>query len=504
MSQSRTNTIASNTLFLYLRSFVTMIIGVYASRVLLSTLGVDNYGVYNLVGGIVAMFASLKTVFATAIQRFLNFEKGTGDVAKVQNVFDMGILVQFGLAIVFFVVVEVVGLWFITNKLNIPKHALSDAYFVFHISVVTAVLAILTAPFDACVIANEKMKVFAWLSMLNSCLKLAIVFALPIIGGLYLRVYASLLFLVTVFDISFNIWYCRRFPECRFHFIWDKGLFKNIATFSGWTFLGNAAFSAVNEGINFMLNIFGGVAYNASRAIAYQIKGAISILSANITVASRPYIVQQSAVNSKQQTYSQICKLSRLVFFVMALTVFPFMVFADTILKVWLVEPPIMSTIFVQLVLAHLLIRSLHEPIDTLFKSFGNIKYYQIFDSVTLALSLPFSYIALKAGVPIYSVFIVVAVVEAITLSTLLMVIKMQYGLSIRYYLKNVVSFCLKTTILLIPIGLTFYIFQPDNTYLIGVCLIAFCLIELGVSFLFLLSKEEKSLMLTVLKLKKK
>lgn len=500
MNQSRTNIIASNTLFLYLRSFVTMIIGVYTSRVLLSTLGVDDYGVYNLVGGIVTMFASLKTIFASAIQRFLNYEKGTGITERVQMVFNTGLIVQFILAFVFCIVVEVIGMWFIANKLNIPEKSISDAYFVFHLSVATAVLAILTAPFDATIIANEKMKVFAWLSMINSILKLIIVFSLPIIGGDYLRVYALLLLLVTVFDITFNIWYTRRFPECKIRFRLDKTMFKNIASFSGWVFLGNSAFSAVNEGINFMLNIFGGVAYNASRAIAYQLKSAISTLSANIIVASRPYIVQQSAINDKQHTYLQICKLSRLVFMVMALTVFPFIIFADTILRVWLVEPPIMSTLFVQLVLIHLLVRSLHEPIDTLFKSFGEIKYYQIFDSLTLALTLPISYAVLKMGAPIYSVFIVIIIVEVITLSILLVLIKKQFRLSMQYYLRNVFSLCLQATILFSIIGLVFYLFMPDNIYFRLVFFLLFCLIEIIAAYILLLDNSERQLVVSVLK----
>ncbi len=505
MSQTRSKTIVNNTILLYIRSFVTMFIGIFTSRVLLSILGVEDYGTYNLVGGIVAMFASLKVVFASAIQRFLNYEKGTGVIENVQKVFNLGLIVQSTLALLFFIVVEIIGLWFINNKLNIPEHSISDAYFIFHFSTLTAVLAIMTSPFDATIIANEKMSVFAWLTMVNSALKLGIVYLLPILGYTYLRSYSVLLFVVTIADITFNIWYCRRFPECKFSFIWDKILFKKIAAFSGWNFMGNTAYSFVNEGINLLLNIFGGVAYNASRAIAYQVKGALSILSSNITVASRPFIVQQSVTNDKKYTYNQICRLSRLVFIVVALTVFPFIVYTDYVLNLWLIEPPIMSAVFVRISLLHLLIRSLHEPIDTLFKTFGQIGRYQIFDSLTLALSLPLSYIVLSYGMPKFSVFIVITVVEIITLITLLILIKKQFKLSICFYLRNVVLNCIKTIISFCILGYIFYrFFQPHNLFQFVCCFCILGIIELVYAYFCLLEKEDKFLILNILKKRKK
>lgn len=497
---SHTRTIANNTLFLYIRTFITMAIGIYTSRILIKTLGVDNYGVYNLVGGLVAMFASLKAGFASAIQRFLNYEKGLGINANVQIIFNLGLWVQIIIAVIFLVVVEPIGLYFLNFKLNIPDNSIGDAFFVFHVSIITAMISVIMVPFDASIIANEKIKIYASVSMISSILRLGIVLCLPLFRFSYLRSYSILLLFVSIFELSFNAYYCQRFPECKLRFIWDGKYFKQIAFYSGWSFLGNSVYSAVNEGINIMINIFAGVTFNASRAIAYQIKSAVNVLGANLTVASRPYIVQQSATNEKIYTYKQICKLSKFVFLIMFMTVCPFWVYTDYILKIWLVNPPVMSTIFVQCVLIHLVIRSLHEPIDTMFKSFGNISKYQIFDSLSLVLALPLSYITLKIGAPIYTVFLVMAIDEGFTLCVLLVVIKKQFELPISYYFKCVVFFCIKVIMIITPLILLFMkLLQPENFLEFIMFITIFCILELGATYFFILGPEERNLIRKVM-----
>lgn len=449
MAQSRSGAVINNTFFLYIRSFLTMIIGIYTSRVLLAALGVDDYGIYNLVAGIVAMFSSLKGVFASSIQRFLNYAKGQNNTDEENKIFNLSLIIHFGLAIIFGILVECVGIWFIYEKLNIPIDSVGNALFVFHFAVLTTVMTIACVPFDAVVIANEKFKYFAWLTLTDAVLKLLIVYLLAILPYHQLKSYAVLLFLIGFFNVSVNVIFCRRFKECKLHLSWDSNLFKKLASFSAWNFFGNTAFSLVNEGLNMILNIFGGVAINAGRGIAYQVKSAVQTLCNNIFVAVQPVIVQQAAQKEREVIFSNICQLSRLNFFISAITVLPIFIFSEYILNIWLGEIPPMSEVFVKLLMLYITIRSLHSPIDLLFKAYGDIKRYQIVDSATLVLSIPISYFALKIGAPLYFVFIAMCLVEVVNLSSIVLCAQKKLGFSSLSYFKQVGVPCL--------LGITIY-----------------------------------------------
>lgn len=438
MLQTRSGTIIHNTLFLYIRSFLTMVIGIYTSRVLLASLGVDDYGIYNLVAGIVAMFASLKGVFASSIQRFLNFAKGLKDIEQENKIFNLSLLIHFGLAIVFGVLVECVGIWLIRVKLNIPSESINIALFVFQCAVVTTVITIACIPFDAVVIANEKFKYFAWLTLIDSVLKLLIVYLLALFPYPHLCTYAVLLIVISVFNVSVNICYCRRFNECKTNLIWDYTLFKKLASFSAWNFFGNTAFSLVNEGLNVILNVFGGVAINAGRGIAYQIKSAVQTLCNNMFVAVQPAVVQAAAQKNKEEIFFYIIRISKLNFSVSIITVVPIFVFSEYILKIWLGTIPPMSAPFVKLLMVYVAIRSLHSPMDLLFKAYGEIKIYQIVDSLTLVLSIPLSYFFLKVGAPLYCVFVAMCIVEVINLSSIIICAKKMLGFDVVMYFKGV------------------------------------------------------------------
>lgn len=500
MSQSRANTVISNTFFLYVRSFLTMVIGIYTSRVLLASLGVGDYGIYNLVAGIVAMFASLKGVFASSIQRFLNYAKGQNDHEQENKIFNLSILVHIGLAIVFGLLVEIVGMWFILEKLNIPSDSVRIAIFVFHCAVATTVLAIASTPFDAVVIANEKFKYFAWLTLTDATLKLMIVYLLAVFPYPRLCSYAVLLLIIGVFNVLVNIIYCRRFRECKIHFIWDVKLFKNLASFSAWNFFGNTAFSLVNEGLNMILNIFGGVAVNAGRGIAYQVKGAVQTLCNNIFVAVQPVIVQQAAQKEKKEIFSNIFMLSRLNFFVSAITVVPIFVFADYILNIWLKQIPPMSVPFVRLLMMYIAIRALHSPMDLLFKAYGKIRKYQIIDSATLVLSIPLSFFSLKLGCPLYYVFIIMGVVEIINLSAIVFCAKRELGFDAVTYFKKVALPCGAGFIILFLSAHIFNILFSVDSF---VCFILYLLVIVCFSILvsvMLLGKENQTLLLSFIK----
>lgn len=500
MSQSRTGTVINNTFFLYLRSFLTMIIGIYTSRVLLAALGVDDYGIYNLVAGIVAMFASLKGVFASSIQRFLNFAKGQKNTDEENKIFNLSLIIHLGLAIIFGVLVECVGIWFIYEKLNIPIDSVDNALFVFHFAVLTTVMTIACVPFDAVVIANEKFRYFAWLTLTDAVFKLLIVYLLFVLPYQQLRSYAVLLFLIGVFNVSVNVVFCRRFKECKLHLSWDTNLFKKLASFSAWNFFGNTAFSLVNEGLNMILNIFGGVAINAGRGIAYQVKSAVQTLCNNIFVAVQPVIVQQAAQKEKEVIFSNICQLSRLNFFISTITVIPIFIFAEYILNIWLGEVPPMSVAFVKLLMLYISIRSLHSPVDLLFKAYGDIKQYQIVDSITLVLSIPISYFALKFGAPLYFVFVAMSFVEVVNLSSIVLCANKKLGFSGLLYLKEVGIPCLLGIFVYFSAAYVFNSLIQVNSFLEFIIYsVAVVLLALMIAIV-LLDKKDRTLVITFVK----
>ena len=485
--------IAKNTAMLYIRTFVILAITLYTSRLLLANLGVTDFGLYNLVAGVVGLFSSLKGVFASSVQRFLNYEKGLGNADGVHRVFCISVIVHILIAIVFALIVEAFGIWFINHKLNIPEGSVDTALFVFHCSITTACITILSTPYDAAIIANEKMNAFAWISILDAVLKLIVIFLITVLPFENIRSYAVLLVCITLLIRGINVLYCRRFPECCFVFLWDKSLFKNLTSFAGWNFFGNTAYALVNEGLNMMLNIYGGVVANAARGIAYQVRAAVGQLSGNLLVASQPYIIQQAAGGNREETFRNINEVSRILFFIMAITVLPLIVYCEQILELWLTTPPPYAVTFTRLILFYSVIRTLHGPIDLLFKAVGKIRKYQIVDSCSLLLSLPVSYGLLKMGYPVYMVFVAMSGVEIVTLFSIVGMAYFEVGFTICSYLKEVIVSAILTEVLLFFLGIIFYIFLQTDI-LIGLIgyMVALVFISLVIIYICILTLDEK------------
>lgn len=293
MGTLHTKRIAFNTLFLYVRMLILMFVAFYTSRVLLKELGINDFGLYGIVGGIVAIFSSLRGLFATATQRFLNFEMGKNDTNGLNTIFNISLIINITICIVFFICAEIIGLWFLENKLIIALERMDAAKWAFHFSVLASMISILTIPFDALIIAHEKMSFYAYVSILDACLKLGVIFILPYFAIDKLKLYAALIVAVSLVIRFISSVYCKRkFPECKYRICWDKKAFKEMGVFAGWNFAGNLAFALVNEGLNILLNLFGGVIANAARSIAYQVKNAITTMLSNIMIAIDPQATQ--------------------------------------------------------------------------------------------------------------------------------------------------------------------------------------------------------------------
>ena len=499
-NSSSSSRIAKNTFFLYLRSFVIMVITIYTSRVVLKVLGVEDYGIYNLVGGVVALFSSLKGVFSSAIQRYINYTRGLGDEEGVKHVFSLSIIIQAILALLFFGLVEGFGLWFIPHKLVIPNGMMDTALFVFHCSLITSVISVMAVPFDALVIANEKMNYYAYISITEAVLKLAIVFSLPILPFDQLKSYAVLIMAVHIFIVIINMIYCRRFPECRIEKYWNKDLFKQLASFSGWNFLGNIVYTLIQEGTNIILNLFAGVVANAARGIAAQVRSALEMLSVNIYTASKPFVMQQAATVENKTLFNYIYMLSRVGFYVMLITTIPIIVYAEQILGIWLVEIPDYTVSFVRVIMLFVLVRSLHSPIVMLFFAVGQLKRFQITECIVGVLGLPLIYLFLYLGLPLYSAFIAMIIIELVNITAIVLVAQKEMGFMLADYLKKVVFRCLVAFVVVAVVAFTFYYFTHEaNKFVAVVWLILLAFSELAVIYLIVFQDEEKELIKNLL-----
>lgn len=493
---SHSAVIAKNTLFLYVRTLAIMIIAIYTSRVLLDKLGVEEFGIYNLVGGVVALFASLRGIFAQSVQRFLNYERGKGNEEKVRDIFNISLLLHVILGVLFSVIVLAFGVWYIPRYLVFPEGMLPTAMFVFYCSIAATFFTIISIPYDSAIIANEKFDFYAIVSIIDTLARLGIIYLITCFGADRLGTYAVLILIVTVFFRLVNILYALKFSECKPKKVWDRQIFKELASFSGWNFLGNTAFSLTNEGINFVINIFGGVTANAARGLAYHVKSAVIQLSSNIVIASRPHVTESSASEDKQTIFGYIIRVSRLMYIAVALTVLPLIVYTDQILNLWLVEVPEFTAVFVQLVLIQMLIRAPQASIDLLFSSYGKMKNYQIVQSISLFLSLPLAYVLLNIGLPIYWAFISMCIVEAITLAAIVVCADKELGFGLGYFMNKFLWKALVSLSQLIVIGLLFYIFiKPTSFYILLLSLVSLVIISCLDVYFFYFDKEEKMLL---------
>ncbi len=381
MSQNdirNTKNIAKNTIFLYIRSIVVMAVGIYTSRVVLQTLGVEDYGVYNVIGGFVAMFSILSASLVNASQRFISFEMGKAE-PQMNRIFCGTVSIHLLLALIVFVAFETFGIWFLNTQLNIAPERMPAANWVFQCSVLTFCINLISVPYNACIISHERMNVFAYISIYEAFAKLGIVYLLWVTGFDKLIFYAILMLAVSIsLRLIYGIYCKMHFEECHFHFIIDKPLFKEMLGFIGWNFFGSTAGILSTQGINILINIFFGVALNAARGLADQVNNAINTFVNNFMTALNPQITKSYAAGDYDYMKSLMvtgAKYAAILYWLIALT---FFMEADEILGIWLVEVPEYAPIFLRLTIIYSIFKSLAIPIYTGMLATGNIKNYQI------------------------------------------------------------------------------------------------------------------------------
>lgn len=396
--------IAKNTLMLYFRMFITTIVGLYTSRVVLNTLGVTDFGIYHVVGGIVSMMTFLNSAMVAASQRFLSFELGREDNERLSRVFCTSINIHATICIVAFVFAETVGLWFVNAKLVIPDDRMVAANWVYQASILTFVINVMSVPYNSAIVAHEKMSAFAYISILDVTLKLLIVYLLLVIPYDKLIIYSILMVLVTMFiRLCYTIYCKRHFKECVYHLVFDKPLFREMFSFAGWSVIGNLGFSFKNQLSNIILNLFFGPTVNAARSVAIQVSSHIKTFAHSFTMALNPQITKQYAAGNIDASRELVYAGSRYTFFLLALISIPVIININYILKLWLGIVPEYTAQFVIFTIITSLLYTLSECVTKAIQATGRIKWFQIGISIIMLSELPMAWVLLEMGFPPYA-----------------------------------------------------------------------------------------------------
>lgn len=440
ISASSSKRLAKNTLILYLRTIVVMVISLFSSRIILQSLGINDYGTYNVIGGFVEMFSMLGGTLITATQRFINVELGKKENGDPNKVFCTAMGIHIGLAVIIFIASETFGLWFLNYKMNIPNGRMFAANVVFQCSILTFLLNIICMPYNAIIIAYERMKTFAYISLYDVILKLLIGYALFLFLYDRLIIYAVLLLVLAISERSIYSIYCRKnFPEeSKFHFIRNKQAYIRQTSFAGYTFLGSFAAILSNHGVNIVLNLFCGVAVNAARAISMQVLRAVSKFVSDFTVALNPQIVKTYAAGELGKSIELVYRGAKFSYYLMFIFSVPIIFLTPKILELWLGHYPNHSIIFVRLTLIYGLITVLSKTLTTEILATGKIRANAFIIGGLRVLILPFSYLVLLMGCDAYMVYYVMIVIDSISIFTRLFILKDVTGVKMMGYVKNV------------------------------------------------------------------
>ena len=482
---------------LAVRQVIVMAIALYVSRLTLQVLGVDDFGIYNVVCGFVTMFTFLNGAFTTGIQRFYNYEFGKNGKEGANRVFVDAVWVQVSLAVIIVILLESVGLWYMYEKMVVPDDRFTAAMWVFQISIVSTVVMMLQVPYNAAIIAHEKMDFFAFLSILNQVLKLIIVIALQYMSGDKLILYGLLFLGVTIIDLLLNLVYAHsKFEEVNFKSKIDKALLKQMFSFSGWNIFGKFSYVMREQGLNMVLNLFFGPAVNAARGLAFQVTGALNGFVSNVNVAVKPQLTQSFAKGDLHRTFSLFYSVSKLGYFILFTLALPICLEIDFILNLWLGngKVPEYTNIFILLVIMMTLIGTLSSQISFVVHATGEMKKYQLVTGLVELFMVPLAYIILKMGAEPASVFVVAIVINAINLVISLIILKSLVNLSLRYYVTNVVIPLLSFSLVSMLFPITIWYIIPCGWIRLFVVLLVSTISALFSFYLIGLGKQEKDM----------
>ena len=497
---SNTTRIVKNTLALYFRQILIMLVSLYTVRVVLNVLGAEDYGIYNVVAGVVVLFSFVNNAMATGVQRFLNFYLGKNDEEKTQEIYSVSLVIHGIICLVFIFLAETVGLWFVNAKLNVPLERKTASFWCYQAAVVTTLANIMRVPYNAVIIAYEKMSFFAGLSIVESVLKLLVVFLLKISPLDKLVCYSFLLTAVSFVILFVYKIYCNKnFTIAHFRKNKDKGLGKELVSFSGWSLFGAVANVANSQGTNIVLNIFTNVTVNAAMGIANQVNTAVYSFVSNFQTAFNPQLVKSYAAGERKEFSALIFRASKFSFLLLWMIVLPLSLNLETVLSVWLKNVPEYAVGFVQLILIYSLVDAMNGPLWMAVQAIGKIKSYQIIVSILIFLNLPVSIVAFILGANPYSILQIRIALGIVITVFRIFYLKKNVNLSFLDFVKDVIIRCalvLFFSLILVKIlssnftGIAFFFISCTLS-------VIFCVIF---SFVIALKKTERLIALNFIK----
>ena len=505
MSSTENKRIAKNTLLLYFRMLITMAVGFYTSRVILNALGVIDFGIYNVVGGIVGTLSILNGAMAGATQRWITIALGKGDEDNLKKVFSVGLTAQFIIGTLILLFIETIGLWYLHEYAVIPEGRMNAAFVVFQVSTLTMFLTILNVPFNGAIIAHEKMGAFAFFSIFDVIMKLVICFSLYYTSYDKLILYSLLLFLTYLINFcAIQLYSHKKFIEARFKFGWDKEMYKSMWSLAFWTISGNVAYAGYTQGITLLINLFFGPAMNAAAGVANQATNIINQFSMNFQLALNPQITK----NYAQQNYTDMHKLmfrsSKFSYFLMLIFTVPLFYEAPYLLKLWLGNVPEHAVSFMRIGLFVSMIMAVRNPLVTAAMANGNLKKYQLIVNGILLLVCPLLYIIYKiGGIPECSAIILFIIMVIATLASAYLLKDMVY---LNYYdfIKKVGVPIVVYTPLSFIIPLSIYLVMPESFLRLIILTPIALLSTISIIYYFVLNKNERSYISSFIKAKLK
>ena len=474
---------------------ITMIVQLFTVRIVLANLGEDDYGIYTVVGGVVTMFSFLTSTMANASQRFFAYEIGKNDMGQLKKTFSITLFIYCIIALVILILAETIGLWFLNNKLVIPNERIEAANWVYQFSILTFMLTLFQVPYDALVIAKEKMNVFAFVSIIEVVLKLLIVYLLAVLPFDKLKLYSVLIFVVTLIVTSIYKTYClKTVKESHYKWHWDKSRVMEIVSYSGWNLFGALAGVGNSQGINIVLNMFFSPAINASRAIAFQLNTTINSFVQNFMTATRPQIIKYYSQGLHDEMLNLVFKSSKFSFLLLFILSLPIVLETEFIINLWLHKTPIYITFFIRMIVFSTLVDTIAYPLVTTAQATGKIKIYQIVVGGCLLLNVPISYVFLRFGYSPHIVFIIAFLNSIVCLFLRLVMLNKMVNLNLYSFFYKVICPILLVSL---PVYLSsFWIVNNYNDkiyYKIGICLYSI-LLTLLLSLTIGTSRSERAL----------
>ncbi len=438
-NNSNNKRIAKNTVMLYIRMLLVIVIGLYTSRVVLEQLGKNDFGIYSVVGGVVTMFSILSSSLSSAISRFLTYEIGKDNSDRLRRIFSTSVLIQLGLGVIIAILVETGGVWFLNHKMNIAPERLNAANWVLQCSVVTFIINMLSIPYNAAIIAHENMKAFAYISVLEVVLKLvvALMLFLPLFDSLIM--YSVMLVITSaIVRFTYSVYCKRHFEECRLELKFDKDIFRELAGYSSWNFIGSSSAILKDQGVNIAMNIFCGTAVNAARGLTVHINTVVNGFAQNFMLAVNPQIIKSYATGNLSYMFDLGFRSARLSFYLLLCLSLPLIVEMPYVLNLWLTEVPEYTVSFSRLVLIAGMAEVISVSLQYMNQATGKIKVYQITVGGIQMLNFPIAFLLLWLGLSPNSVYVLTIILSQVCLAARLIILHRSINLSVRGFMREV------------------------------------------------------------------